>query len=260
MNAFNVKQTVGEIVAQNPDLARVCEEMGIDYCCGGQKTIEQASRDKGLDPRRVLQVLNESDAAGATQSPLVDAAAMSLTELANHIEQTHHAYLRHELPRLVSMLEKVADVHGARDPRLLQVLDTFPAMANELYSHMVKEEQCLFSMVRQLEASDQPPLFHCGSLANPIRQMEWEHDQAGSALEQLRELTDDFVPPEWACNSYRVVLDALSHLERDMHMHIHKENNILFPRALEMEAQKWQKAADGAGAAVIPARGRPVLP
>jgi regulator of cell morphogenesis and NO signaling len=185
-----------------------------------------------------LDRLHEEDLAAAQCTPPSDVTAMSLTELANHIEKTHHAYLHEELPRLAGLSRDVASMHGGRDPRLQQVQETFRAMALELWRHMFKEEQCLFPMIRQLETSDRTPTFHCGTLGNPIQQMESEHDDAGSALERLRELTDGFEPPEWACKKYRALLAALSHLERDMHRHIHKENNILFPRALEMELQK----------------------
>ena len=169
---------------------------------------------------------------------VIDAAAMSLSELTDHIEQTHHVYLRSELSRLDEVTEEVASAHGEKDPRLHRVRDTFLALAAELSNHMMKEELILFPMVRQLDASDEVPMFHCGTLANPIRQMEMEHDQAGSALERLRELTDGFTAPEWAGNTYRALLDALTDLERDLHQHIHKENDVLFPRALEMEQRK----------------------
>lgn len=169
---------------------------------------------------------------------MTDTATMPLSELADHIEQTHHVYLRSEFPRLDEVTQKVASVHGDKDPRLHQVRDTFLALAGELSNHMMKEEQILFPMLRQLAASDETPRFHCGMLANPIGQMEMEHEQADSALVRLRELTDGFAIPDWACNSYRDLLDALEHFEQDLHEHIHKENNVLFPRALEMEQRK----------------------
>ena len=165
-------------------------------------------------------------------------AVMSLTELADHIEATHHVYLSEELPRLMAMTREVTAIHGGSDPRLQQVQETFRAMAAELCGHMIKEENCLFPLIRQLEATDRPPSTDCCSVAGPIRQMEFEHDEADSALVRLRKLTDDFTPPEWACSKYRVLLDALAHLEQDMHLHIHKENDVLFPRALELEAQR----------------------
>jgi regulator of cell morphogenesis and NO signaling len=161
---------------------------------------------------------------------------MSLTELVDHIEQTHHAYLHEELPRLAAMTKKVAARHGGCDPRLVKLQETFQTMAQELWQHMAKEEQCLFPLIRQMEASDRAPSLHRATLAHPICQMEFEHDDAGAALEQLRELTDGFEPPEWACKTYRALLAGLAYLERDMHSHVHKENNVLFPRTLKLEA------------------------
>lgn len=158
--------------------------------------------------------------------------------LADHIERIHHAYLHNELPRLEKMVIKVAKVHGAREPRLNQIKDLFLALSAELTTHLFKEEQILFPMIRQLEASNTLPMFHCGTVGNPVRQMEFEHDNAGLILAELRKLTDDYTPPEWACNTYRALLAALLTFEQDMHQHIHKENNILFPRAIALEREK----------------------
>jgi regulator of cell morphogenesis and NO signaling len=234
MNEPRLDSTVGDIVAGCPALASVFENIGIDYCCGGKKTLGDACRDKGLEPQSVLATL----AQPPQTEPVADTAVMALTELADHIEQTHHAYLRSEFSRLNELTSKVASVHGDQNPRLHQVSETCRALIAELSDHMMKEEQILFPLVRQLDASDTAPTFHCGSLANPIHQMESEHSQAGAALERLRELTDGFTPPDGACNSYRAMLNAIAHLERDLHLHIHKENNVLFPRALEMEQNK----------------------
>ncbi len=237
MNEPQIDDSVGAIVAGCPALARVFEDAGIDYCCGGKKTLNEACREQGLHPQTVLAALTES--AQSTQvEPVADTAAMALTELADHIEQTHHSYLRSEFPRLDELTNKVASVHGEQNPRLHQVREICLALIAELSDHMMKEEQILFPMVRQLDSSDIAPTFHCGSLANPIQQMESEHSQAGTALERLRELTNGFTPPDGACNTYLAMLDAIAHLERDLHLHIHKENNVLFPRALEMEQNK----------------------
>lgn len=236
MSTLTVQDTVGDVVARYPALTRVLEQMDIDYCCGGKMTLEEAARDKGLDAKTLVIALEAS--AGSRDGSVVDASAMSLTDLADHIEQTHHVYLRSELPRLSELTAKVARVHGEHDGRLAQVSQTLEALSQELYQHMMKEEQVLFPMVRQLEQASTTPQFHCGSLANPVRQMELEHDTAGDALGDLRKLTDNFTLPEWGCNSYRAMLDGLAELEGDLHQHIHKENNVLFPRALEMEKQK----------------------
>ena len=233
---FNVTDTVGSLVAKQPGLSRVFEQAGIDYCCGGKIPLDQACRKKGIDPQQLLARLEK---AAATTGPAdVDAATMSLTGLADHIETSHHAFLRTELPRLDVMTQKVATVHGAHDVRLAQIRDTYAGLAAEMTRHMMKEEQILFPMIRQLAASPTVPAFHCGSLANPIRQMEMEHDQAGLALAKMRQLSDGFTPPDWACNTYRAMLDALAHLEHDLHQHVHKENNILFPRAVALESER----------------------
>ena len=174
----------------------------------------------------------------AAGESVADVAAMSMTELADHIEQTHHVYLRSELPRLEEMTEKVASVHGEKDSRLSLIRETFRVLVSELSSHMMKEEQILFPMVRQLDASETTPAFHCGSLANPIQQMQIEHTQADVMLGKLNELTDSYSAPEWACDTYRAMLEALARFEADMHQHIHKENDVLFLRALEIESEK----------------------
>jgi regulator of cell morphogenesis and NO signaling len=136
------------------------------------------------------------------------------------------------------MTEKVSRVHGDNEPRLLQVREAFVALKAELEPHMMKEERVLFPIIRELEATTSKPDFHCGSVANSIRQMEHEHDQAGDALAIIRTATDDFVPPEWACNTYRAMLDALEKLESNMHQHVNKENNVLFPKAIALELAK----------------------
>jgi len=241
---FKATDTVGAIVAKRPALSRVFEQAGIDYCCGGKIPLDQACQKKGIDPQTFLVTMEEAVVAAGTE-PLVDAAAMTLTALADHIEGTHHAYLKMELPRLGAMTTKVAAVHGEHDARLAQVRDTFAGLAAEMASHMMKEERILFPMIRQLDASKSAPAFHCGSVANPIRQMELEHDQAGGALAKMRELTDGFTPPDWACNTYRAMLDALAQLEHDLHQHVHKENNVLFPRAIALEAERQPAGMGG---------------
>lgn len=238
MLTISSEASVGQLVREVPARAKVFEQFGIDFCCGGKLPVADACRTRKVDLETVLGELQKCDASAVKSGELVDADAMTLTDLADHIEQTHHAYLREELPRLDRMTEKVARVHGQHEPRLLQVRDAFLALKAELEPHMLKEDNVLFPMIRQLEASTGLPEFHCGSLAGPIRQMEHEHDQAGDALAIMRQATDDFVPPDWACNTYRAMLDGLETLEYDMHQHVHKENNVLFPKAIELEASR----------------------
>jgi regulator of cell morphogenesis and NO signaling len=227
-------QTVGAIVAAHPGLSRTFATLDIDYCCGGKRPLAEICAERGLDVAAVLRELQA--AAAERRGAEVDAAAMGLAELADHIERTHHDYLRSELPRLAEMAVRVARKHGHRDPRLSGVRDTFLGLAEEMFSHMHKEEKVLFPLIRQLEGGAEAASFHCGSLANPIQQMEHEHDSAGGALGRLRELTDAYTPDDNACNTHRALLAGLAELETDMHQHVHKENNVLFPRALRLEA------------------------
>ena len=237
--------TVGQLVTERPGRSRVFETLKIDYCCGGKKPLSEACAKRGLDLQTVIELLQKADTKGGRSEDMVDADGLSLTDLADHIEREHHAYLRTELPRLDAMTEKVYRVHGEAEPRLGDVRRAFCALRDELTTHMMKEEQILFPVVRQLEQSDRPVSFHCRTIADPIRQMEAEHEHAGDALATIRTATDDFEPPEWACNTYRAMLDGLAQLERDMHVHIHKENNVLFPKALALEAGTTAAADSG---------------
>ena len=237
---MNSESTVGQLVVDRPARARVFEKFGIDYCCGGKKPLAQACQDDGIDLQQVLSALDIADTVPAPSER--NWAEASLTDLADHIEQTHHAYMKEEMPRLVYLIDRVVRAHGAHHPELAQVQEVFAAFKAELDQHMIKEEQILFPICRQLDASAPLPEFHCGSVANPIRVMVSEHDNAGQALATMRSLTHDFTPPEGACNTYRAMLDSLAHLEADMHQHVHKENNILFPKAVQIEARLNEQA------------------
>ena len=210
------------------------EQFQIDYCCGGGKPLQDACAARQLDSDSVLSRLNE-EITESGDTPEQDWSAESLTNLCDHIEQAHHAYLKTELPRLTQIVEKVASVHGKKFPELLELRSVFASLRAELEPHMFKEERILFPAIRQLEQSPSRPDFPFGTVANPIRMMEHEHDDAGNALKRIREITADFVVPDHACNTWRVMLDGLEGLEADLHQHIHKENNILFPRAQRLE-------------------------
>lgn len=234
MTNLSLDTPVGQWVAQQPNTSRVFEDLRIDYCCGGATRLSQACADRQLDANQVLDRLVEATAGSG-----VDRAERfleaTLTELCDHVEQTHHAYLKSELPRLQALIAKSIGAHGAAHPELAEVQRAFADLQAELAPHMFKEERVLFPAIRQLEQSATSPSFPFGSVANPIRMMEHEHDNAGDALARIRSATGDYSVPDDACNTYRAMLDGLSRLELDMHQHVHKENNILFPRAIELE-------------------------
>lgn len=222
--------TIGELVAARPLFGRLFEQLGIDYCCGGKQTLAAACAKLGLDLGTTRTFLESAAIALQAGPAEVDAAAMSLTELADHIEATHHAYLKDELPRLVDLADRVAGKHGQRDPRLLQVAEATRELAEEMLCHMQKEEFILFPLVRQIDAGRGDTLL--ALLSAPIQQMEAEHQAAGDVTSRLRLLTDGFAQEGAACNTHRALLAGLAEFESDLHRHVHKENNVLFPRAL----------------------------
>lgn len=235
MSTLDAKTPVGRLVAEHLGRARVFDRLGIDYCCGGKTALDRACWEKGLDVFEVLRELAASDAR-ATEAESIDWNRAPMSDLADHIVAVHHAYLRRELPRLADLMEKVVAAHGARHPDLGAVHATLLSLKAELESHMLKEEKVLFPIIKQLETATTLPSFHCGSVNNPILVMEHEHEDAGTALAQLRAWTGGYQAPEDACNTYRAALAGLAELEADLHRHIHKENEILFPRALAAEA------------------------
>ncbi|MGZ4757686.1 MAG: iron-sulfur cluster repair di-iron protein [Acidimicrobiales bacterium] len=225
--------TLADLVTQRPALARELERRSLDYCCGGQRSLAEACARRGLD-------VDETAAAlGAVGSPdPAPWATFGPAELVDHLEATHHAYLHEELPRLTALSEKVAQVHGGRHPELLEVLRLCRELRDDLEPHLAKEERVLFPMIRELAVADGTrPDLHCGSVANPISVMMVEHDRAGDLLVALREVTDDHIVPDDACASYTALYLGLEQLEADTHLHVHKENNLLFPAVIALEAE-----------------------
>lgn len=220
-------RTVGEIVAENPSQARVFQSFGIDFCCQGGRTLLEACTLKGISLESVIEQLEA--AAAVKNPPENNPALLPPTELIEHIVGKHHAYLRAELPRIHAMAERVAKVHGDHTPSLIEVFQVFCTMAEELDSHMMKEEQILFPAIQALcTGSKVMPL------DGPVACMLQEHDDAGAALARMRELTNGFTPPPEACNTYRALFAGLVELEDDLHRHIHLENAVLFPKALQL--------------------------
>ena len=238
MNENKLEIPIGEIVAEKISRSRVFEKYGLDYCCGGHASLDQACQEKGIDPKDILNALLESD-ADIKEEDSTDWRKTELTELADHIETTHHVFLNKELPRLSELMTKVVNAHSERHPELTEVADTLQELREELVQHLGKEEQVLFPIIRQMESSDDTN-FHCGEVANPIRVMELEHNNAGSALVRLRTLTNGFRIPEDACPTYQALLVGLNEMELDLHHHILKENTILFPRAIALEEKLRQ--------------------
>jgi regulator of cell morphogenesis and NO signaling len=236
MTAIEAKMTVGELVNQRMSRTRVFERFGVDYCCGGKTPLIEACAKGGVELSDVLEALREAEAHSPPDQEK-DWSQESMSALVDHILATHHAYLREELPRLAELTEKVVAAHSERHPEVRLIREVFQSLKNELEMHMGKEEEILFPMVKQIEAGRVGAAGHCGSVANPIQVMEQEHDNAGKALARLRDLSGGFVPPEDACTAYRAMLDGLAGLEADLHLHIHKENNILFPRAIQAESR-----------------------
>ncbi len=223
--------TLAAIVDANPGAARILEQHQLDYCCGGNRTLDQACEELELDPGAVLA---ELDAIPPVEA---DWTEMGPAELVDHLEGTHHRYLHEELPRLAALARKVAEVHGDRHPELLPLETTFTELRDDLEPHLMKEERVLFPMIRELAQATTTPEFHCGSIDNPIRMMRFEHDRAGELLASLRDVSNGFQAPDDACGSYQALYRGLEELEADTHLHVHKENNVLFPAVGALEAQ-----------------------
>ena len=231
--------TLAEIVNAQPAAARVLEHHQLDYCCGGKQRLRTACDAAGVDPDNVLAEL-----ATITPQPEPDWATMTPTLLVDHLEATHHAYLHAEFPRMSALAEKVLGVHGSRHPELANVRAAYEELRADLEPHLTKEERVLFPMIRELARSTTEPNFPCGSLENPIRVMLTEHDRAGAVLARLRALTADYTTPADGCASYHALYEGLQELETDTHLHIHKENNVLFPAVIALE----QRLETGGGA------------
>jgi len=226
--------TVGDIVAADFRAGGVFEKFGIDFCCGGRRSVAEACRTAAVDPAEVERAIEALTAAGKGDD---DVTKWTLDRLIDHILDTHHSYVRGSLPLITKYLAKLVEVHGARHPELVRIAATFQQTAQGLTQHMMKEEQVLFPYIREIAASSDahrtPSPF--GTVENPIRMMEREHEEAGDEMRLIRELTNGYEAPADGCTTYRVCFSELAQFERDLHRHVHLENNVLFPRAIEIE-------------------------
>jgi regulator of cell morphogenesis and NO signaling len=231
--------TVREVAIELPQSTRLFETLKIDYCCGGNKPLAQACAAAGVDVDDVMEMLTEVTAQSSPTSVAADFQNLSLPELITHILDKHHVFTRSEMERLATLTAKVIGAHGTNHPELLHLGELFRLLCADLRPHMFKEEQVLFpyilSMTQAKENNQAGPFAPFGTVNNPIRMMMREHDNAGDILRELRAVTSDYEVPADACISYRTLYQALEDFEKDLHQHIHLENNILFPKALELE-------------------------
>jgi regulator of cell morphogenesis and NO signaling len=243
---IDTTKTVREVALSIPGAVRVFEKLGIDYCCGGNKPLERACGEANLQMEQVLESLKS--AAVSTESRRANASGEQhagnwqnapLTDLMAEIKRRHHEYVKQETARLEPLFEKVCRAHGERHPELLEIQKEFRRLSQELFTHMMKEEWVLFPYIERMEEATiaGEPILPApfGTINNPVAAMTHDHDAAGNSLRQMRQFSQGYQPPRDACTSFKALYSALAEFERDLHQHIHLENNILFPRAMAME-------------------------
>ena len=231
-------KTVGELVAADYRKAEVFKRFGIDFCCGGGRTVEEACQKKGIPYSTLENELLKMEQENGS-SDLMNFHEWDARVLIDYILSIHHRYVRENIPLLKEFITKVARVHGHAHPEVVAIAALFGEVASELEAHMIKEEQILFPYIKRLagiqgqnEPVHRPPF---GTVRNPITMMELEHERAGEILAEIRRVSHHFTPPEHACTTYRVAYFKLEEFEADLHKHIHLENNILFPCAIALE-------------------------
>ena len=230
--------TIREVVASDYRTAAVFKRHGLDFCCSGCRTIQEACLEAGEDATALVRELDA--VLGTPVSGVPRFAAWDARTLIAYIVGNHHTYVREALPLLLQHTATVASVHGDRHPELAHISELFARVAAEMTDHMVKEERVLFPFIAALEEASlgrtARPAAAFGTVANPIHMMEAEHEFVGDAMAEIRHLTNDYAPPADACATYRVCLEELDAFERDLHDHVHLENNLLFPKASALEA------------------------
>ena len=240
---LTITKTVRDYAIETPQTIPVFEKLGIDYCCGGNRPLEDACAAANLKLDDVLQSLEAALAEPARPTDR-ELRAGSLAELMSHIVKTHHGFIRAQIPEIERLMDKVYSKHAANHAELAHIRSVFHGLGQELTTHLMKEENILFPYIERMEESVVqhepilPPPF--GTVANPVRMMEHEHDDAGAAIKALRDASQGYTPPPDACTSFQALYTALENFEKDLHQHIHLENNVLFPRALQMETSYQQ--------------------
>jgi len=232
---------VREIACAQPSSVRVFEKAGIDYCCGGARKLSDVCAANNLPLDELLQRLAQAEAEAQTLKNGEDWSLKPLWVLMKHIVEKHHAYVRENDVRLQALIEKVLSRHGDTTPDLAEIRQKFAELRTDMAHHMMKEEQVLFPYIERMEKAvfagqSVPPAFF-GTVRNPVQAMMNDHDGAGDLVKQIRQLTNGYAVPEGACPTYQAMLRGLEEFERDLHQHVHLENNILFPRAVRMEQE-----------------------
>lgn len=231
--------TIAEIVVQDYRTAQVFKKFGLDFCCGGKKSISKACEEKSIDKDALIDALQAIGKQDEKNEEKVE--SWNLDVLVDHIITKHHNYVTEAIPALDEFSAKVARVHGDANPEVIEIASLYQMIAEELRMHMHKEEVILFPYIKQLAAAKEnqdtiaAPGF--GTIENPIKMMEAEHDSAGDIMGKIHQLSSNFTPPDHACNTYRVLFSMLKEFEEDLHRHIHLENNILFPKAIALEQE-----------------------
>lgn len=228
---------VKDIVTKNIKAAHILEKYGIDFCCKGNRPLKEACAEKNVSVEKIISELNSAE-TGDTDSPK-RYENWDLKFLIEYIINNHHSYVRNAIPQLLPHLEKVVSKHGNKFPFLNDIKSIFKDVAKEMQQHMYKEEKILFHIIRYLVDCDKfdekPKMNGFKTVKDPIESMEAEHTNAGGAMEKIRELTNNFTPPEDACNTFKLTYKELQDFEKDLHIHVHLENNILFPKAIALE-------------------------
>ncbi|MDT7541213.1 MAG: regulator of cell morphosis and signaling [Acidobacteriota bacterium] len=236
---LDTNRTVRELALDMPDATRVFERLRIDYCCGGNRTLSDACQSAGVKVEEVTGLLEREAESPDHDGGMLDFQSLSLAELISYIIEKHHVFTTAEMARITALVDKVCGKHGEHHSELIEVGTLFARLCDELRPHMLKEERVLFPYIAVLEVSTArdlaPPFAPFGTVNNPVRMMMFEHDAAGDILRALRDASRDYAVPEDACMSYRALYHALEAFEADLHQHIHLENNVLFPRAVELE-------------------------
>lgn len=224
---------VGRLVADRPSRARVLERFGVDYCCGGRRTLAEACAPCGADPAEVLAALAAADAA-CDPADEPDYASWDLPRLLDLVVGRHHAYLKAELPALAKLVRRVAQAHGTARPELASLVEAYDLFQQDVEQHMMKEEEVFFPALREIAAGRGLPGFFAGSLRVPVFVLEGDHQRADQAMRHFRRVTCGYTAPPEACSSWRALVERLRELEEDMHRHVHLENELIHPRALEL--------------------------